>query len=185
MMELAIIASDIQEVLGSATALNILFGLDTRIGVVITILDSFVFLFIHYFGVRKLEGFFAFLIMIMAVTFILNMFKADLDFKAILYGTFVPTIPDGALQSALSLVGAVIMPHNLYLHSSLVLTRKIDSKNLNKVNEASIYNVIESSISLFISFLISSAVIITFGAYTISNPNTDKNIDLESASVAL
>lgn len=77
------------------------------------------------------------------------------------------------------------MPHNLYLHSSLVLTRKIDSKNLDKVNEANIYNVIESSISLFVSFLISSAVIITFGAYIITNPNSDKDIDLESASVAL
>jgi natural resistance-associated macrophage protein len=85
----------------------------------------------------------------------------------------------------LSLVGAVIMPHNLYLHSSLVLTRKINSKNLDKVNEANIYNTIESAISLFISFLISSAVIITFGAYIIANPNANKDIDLESASVAL
>lgn len=70
------------------------------------------------------------------------------------------------------------MPHNLYLHSSLVLTRKIDSKNLDKVNEANIYNVIESSISLFVSFLISSAVIITFGAYIITNPGKDKDLDL-------
>ena len=77
------------------------------------------------------------------------------------------------------------MPHNLYLHSSLVLTRKIDYKNLDKVNEANIYNVIESSISLFVSFLISSAVIITFGAYIISNPNSSKDIDLDSASIAL
>lgn len=77
------------------------------------------------------------------------------------------------------------MPHNLYLHSSLVLTRKIDYKNLDKVNEANIYNVIESSISLFVSFLISSAVIITFGAYIISNPNQSKNINLDSASIAL
>ena len=77
------------------------------------------------------------------------------------------------------------MPHNLYLHSSLVLTRKIDSSNLDKVNEANIYNTIESAISLFISFLISSAVIITFGVYIIANPNANKDIDLESASVAL
>lgn len=184
-MELAIIASDIQEVLGSATALNILFGLKIQYGVIITILDSFVFLFIHYFGVRKLEGFFAFLILIMAVTFILNMFKASPDIKQVIYGTLVPTIPDGALEAALSLVGAVIMPHNIYLHSSLVLTRKIDINNLNRINEANIYNTIESSISLFISFIISSAVIITFGAYIISNPNQSKDLDLESASIVL
>ena len=72
-MELAIIGSDIQEVLGSATALNILFGLEIWIGVLVTIFDSLLFLFIHYFGVRKLEAFFAFLILTMAITFWVNM----------------------------------------------------------------------------------------------------------------
>ena len=75
-MELAIIGSDIQEVLGSATALTILFGIKTWVGVLITILDSFLFLLIHYFGVRKLEAFFAFLILTMGLTFGLNMFQA-------------------------------------------------------------------------------------------------------------
>jgi natural resistance-associated macrophage protein len=77
------------------------------------------------------------------------------------------------------------MPHNIYLHSSLVLTRKIDNKDLNKVNEANIYNILESSISLFISFLISSAVIITFAAYKISNPTASQELDLLTASDAL
>lgn len=71
------------------------------------------------------------------------------------------------------------MPHNIYLHSSLVLTRKIDTKNLNKINEANIYNVLESSISLIISFIISSAVIITFAAYKTSNPNNTQDLDLQ------
>lgn len=129
MMELAIIGSDIQEVLGSATALNILFGLPLYVGALITILDSFLFLFIHYFGVRKLEFFFLVLIAIMAVTFCINMVFSKPNVEEIAFGTFVPTVPSGGVNAALGLVGAVIMPHNLYLHSALVLTRKLEMKD--------------------------------------------------------
>ena len=80
------------------------------------------------------------------------------------YGTFVPTVPDKAFTAALGLVGAVIMPHNLYLHSSLVLTRQVDTKNKKAVREATIYNQIESAFSLLISFSISAAIIATFAA---------------------
>jgi natural resistance-associated macrophage protein len=78
----------------------------------------------------------------------------------------VPTIPPGALTAALGVVGAVIMPHNLFLHSSLVLTRKVDESNKREVNDANMYYTIESSISLFISFLINMSVIATFAAYS-------------------
>jgi natural resistance-associated macrophage protein len=88
-----------------------------------------------------------------------------------LFGTFVPTVPKGSLGAALGLIGAVIMPHNIYLHSSLVLSRKVDMNNKNALYEAIIYNGIESAISLFISFLISTCVITTFGVYTLKNPN--------------
>jgi len=184
MTELAIIGSDIQEVVGSATALNILFGCPLWLGAVVTILDSFMFLFIHYFGVRKLEGFFAFLIIVMTICFTINMFSSKPDYSEIAIGTLLPTIPKGALLSALGLVGAVIMPHNLYLHSSLVLTRKIDVKNRNSVHEANIYNTIESAISLGISVIISTAVIATFASYVeITGDKGDLN--LKTASVAL
>jgi len=188
MTEIAIIGSDIQEVLGSATALNILFNLPLWAGAILTILDSFLFLFIHYFGVKKLELFFAFLILVMSVCFCANMFTSKADVNEIAYGTLVPLIPKGSLESMLGLVGAVIMPHNLYLHSSLVLTRKINTNNRNHVNEANIYNTIESSFSLFISFVINIAVISTFGAYVINNGHAgDLNYDLDllSASHAL
>jgi len=131
MTEIAIIGSDIQEVLGSATALFILFGLPLWVGALITILDSFLFLFIHYYGVRKLEIFFATLIGIMTVCFTINMFGAKPDYGQIALGTLIPTVPRGAWPATLGLIGAVIMPHNLYLHSSLVLTRKIDFRNRN------------------------------------------------------
>jgi natural resistance-associated macrophage protein len=166
MTELAIIGSDIQEVLGSATALNILFGLPLWAGAIITILDSFLFLFIHYWGVRKLEFFFLFLIAVMTITFMINMIAIKPDVGEMAFGMFIPTVPKGSINAALGLVGAVIMPHNIYLHSALVLTRKVDSSNLNKTREAVIYNNIESGISLFISFVISTMVIATFAEYT-------------------
>jgi len=115
--------------LGSATAINILFGLPLWVGALITILDSFLFLFIHYFGVRKLEFFFLVLISIMAITFCINMIFSKPNVGEIAFGTVVPTVPKGGLNAALGLVGAVIMPHNLYLHSALVLTRKLEMNN--------------------------------------------------------
>ena len=184
MTELAIIGSDIQEVIGSATALTILFNIPIWLGAVITILDSFLFLFIHYFGVRKLELFFLALIAIMTVTFCANMFVSKPDYGAIVYGTLVPHVPDGSVQAMLGLIGAVIMPHNLYLHSALVLTRKINYRNRTEVNEGNIYNAIESAISLGISFIISTCVISTFAVYIIRNPgHTD--LDLTTAADAL
>lgn len=167
MTELAIIGSDIQEVIGSATALYILFGLPLWIGAIVTIFDSLLFLLIHYFGVRKLESFFAVLILVMVVAFCVNMFKAQPNLTEVAVGALIPRIPSGAFMAALGLIGAVIMPHNLYLHSSLVLTRKIDMRNRNAIHEANIYNTLESALSLFISFIISTAVISTFAAYVV------------------
>ena len=114
--------------LGSATALNILFGLPIWVGVIITIVDSFLFLFIHYWGIRALEAFFGLLIGTMAVTFWINMVDAKPDVSALFFGTFFPTVPDNGLNAGIAMFGAVIMPHNLYLHSALVLTRKIDTR---------------------------------------------------------
>jgi natural resistance-associated macrophage protein len=90
MTELAIIGSDIQEVLGSATALNILFGIPIPWGAVITIFDSLLFLFIHYFGVRKLEGFFVFLVLVMAVCFGINMIVSKPDYGEVFENMFFP-----------------------------------------------------------------------------------------------
>ena len=184
MTELAIIGSDIQEVIGSATALYILFGLPLWGGALITILDSFLFLFIHYYGVRKLEVFFAFLIIVMTVCFCVNMVSAKPDIGQMAVGIVVPGIPKGSLQAMLGLIGAVIMPHNLYLHSSLVLTRNIDHTNRNSVKEANIYNAIESGISLFISIVVSISVIATFAVYSQKHPDK-KDLDLLTGADAL
>jgi natural resistance-associated macrophage protein len=185
MTELAIIGSDVQEVIGSATALKILFGLPIWVGSLITIVDSLLFLFIHYFGIRKLESFFAFLISVMAISFFINMFGAKPDGFQIARGALIPSVPDGASTAAMGLVGAVIMPHNLYLYSSLVLSRKINPRSKRQVKEAYFYNSIDSAVSLTMSFLISTSVIATFAVWSNKNPDAAKELDLESASIAL
>lgn len=184
MAELAIIGADIQEVVGSATALYILLGMPLWAGALFTICDSFLFLLIHYYGVRKLEAFFVFLISVMGISFMANMFIAKPSVGSMVEGVLYPDVPEGAWPATLGLIGAVIMPHNLYLHSSLVLTRKIDSRNRNQVHESNIYNTIESAISLFISFCISTSVIATFAVYVEKHPD-NRDLDLLSASLAL
>lgn len=184
MTELAIIGSDVQEVVGSATALTILFNIPTWLGAIITILDSFLFLFIHYYGVRKLEFFFLALIATMTVMFVSNMVIAEPDYGSVARGAIVPTVPEGAWPATLGLVGAVIMPHNLYLHSALVLTRKINYRNRSEIHEGNIYNAIESAISLFISFVISTCVIATFAVFIVKHPD-ESDLTLQSAADAL
>ena len=187
MTELAIVGADIHEVLGSATAIHLLTGIPLWAGAIITICDSFVFLFIHYFGVRKLESFFATLILIVGICFITNMVTSNPDIKEIMIGWLVPGVPPGSVPAMLGLIGTVIMPHNLHLHSALVITRKVNIKNRTHVNEAIIYNIMDSSISI-ITFFINASVICTFAAYVIreghaGDPNY--NLDLETASAAL
>lgn len=106
------------------------------------------------------------------------------DFSEVLFGTFIPTIPSGCMKQAIGLIGAVIMPHNLYLHSSLVLSRKINTNNKHMVKEANIYNAIESGISLFVSFLISFAVVGTF-AYYHDHGGSVSDLNLRNADKAL
>eukprot|EP00121_Abeoforma_whisleri_P000370 Awhi_evm1s328 len=162
MTEVAIIGSDIQEVLGSAIAFQLLFGIPLWSGCLITGLDTFLFLALHYKGVRLLECVICILIFTMAVCFWVNMIIADPDAIDIVKGTVIPTLPSYALNNAVGTLGAVIMPHNLYLHSALVKSRNFKRSDEVSVNTAYKYNKIESSVSLFISFLINLAVVCCF-----------------------
>ncbi|OXB75046.1 UNVERIFIED_CONTAM: hypothetical protein H355_001453 [Colinus virginianus] len=125
MVELAIIGSDMQEVIGSAIAINLLSvgRIPLWGGVLITIADTFVFLFLDKYGLRKLEAFFGFLITIMALTFGYEYVTVKPNQQQLLRGLFVPECPGCGtpqLEQAVGIVGAVIMPHNMYLHSALV-----------------------------------------------------------------
>ncbi|XP_078144382.1 natural resistance-associated macrophage protein 2-like isoform X2 [Centroberyx gerrardi] len=167
MVELAIVGSDMQEVIGCAIAFNLLSSGRIPLwgGVLITIVDTFVFLFLDKYGLRKLEAFFGVLITIMAITFGYEYVKVRPDQGQLLKGMFVPYCEGCGpvqLEQAVGIVGAVIMPHNIYLHSALVKSREVDRSNAKEVKEANKYFFIESAIALFISFLINVFVVAVF-----------------------
>lgn len=162
--ELAIIGSDVQEVVGSAIAFKIIFGFPLWVGALITACDTFTFLGLHAFGVRKLEAFIAVLIGTMCVCFWVTFVTSKPDVGEIIEGTIVPSAESYMGNQAVGTMGAVIMPHNIFLHSALVLSRQINRKDQRKVSEANKYNAIESSGSLFFSFIINLAVVGTYAA---------------------
>lgn len=156
MAELALIGADIQEVIGSAIAIQILSHgvLPLWVGVVITASDCFIFLFLENYGVRKLEAVFAVLIAIMALSFAWMFGDAKPSGKELLIGILLPRLSSRTIRQAVGVVGCVIMPHNVFLHSALVQSRKIDPKRRGRVQEALNYYTIESSAALLVSFMI-------------------------------
>ncbi len=161
--EIAIIATDLAEVLGSAIALQLLFGIPLLWGVVITTFDVLLLLALTSFGIRKLEAVILSFVATIGVAFVIEIFLAQPDWGGVLRG-FVPSLPDsGALYIAIGILGATVMPHNLYLHSSLVQTRLVGRSE--KDIRASIrLNTIDSVISLNLAFLVNAAILIMAAA---------------------
>ncbi|THU49365.1 hypothetical protein C4D60_Mb06t08810 [Musa balbisiana] len=164
MAELALIGADIQEVVGSAIAIKILSGgvIPLWAGVVITALDCLVFLFLEDYGVRKLEAFFGVLIATMAVSFAVMFGETKPSFEGLLIGSVVPKLSSSTIRQAVGIVGCIIMPHNLFLHSALVQSRKIDNYKKSHVREAMKYYSIESTVALAVSFFINVCVTTIF-----------------------
>ncbi|KAE8709564.1 Metal transporter Nramp2 [Hibiscus syriacus] len=164
MTELALIGADIQEVIGSAIALKILTNgaLPLWAGVVITACDCFVFLFLENYGVRKLEAFFAVLIAIMAVSFAWMFGQTKPSGTELLLGILIPKLGSKTIKQAVGIVGCIIMPHNVFLHSALVQSREIDQSKKGRVQEALNYYSIESAAALLISFIINLFVTTVF-----------------------
>ncbi|XP_017797801.1 PREDICTED: protein Malvolio isoform X2 [Habropoda laboriosa] len=176
MIEVAIIGSDMQEVIGTAIALSLLTNKAIPIwaGVLITIIDTFTFLLLDKYGLRKLEFFFGFLITVMAVTFGYEYVVSSPPQDEVISGMFIPRFRDydrNMLLQAVGIVGAVIMPHNLYLHSALVKSRDIDRRDSRKVREANMYYFIEACVALLVSFIINVFVVTVFanGLYEKTN----------------
>ncbi|KAJ7264422.1 hypothetical protein O6H91_01G024400 [Diphasiastrum complanatum] len=175
MTEVAIIGADIQEVIGSAIAFRILSNgfIPLWAGVLMTGFSGFLFLFLENFGVRKLEAFFAVLIAIMAISFAWVFGKAGPDMKQIFSGLVTPYVPQHAVGKAVGIVGALIMPHNIFLHSALVQSRSIDANSPEHVEEAFHYYSIESSIALTISFVINLFITTVFAKGFYGTPKAD------------
>ncbi|KAG6422069.1 hypothetical protein SASPL_118632 [Salvia splendens] len=164
MAEVALIGADIQEVIGSAIAIQILSRgfLPLWAGVLITAADCFIFLLLENYGVRKLEAVFAVLISTMGLSFAWMFADAKPSRKELIVGLLVPRLSSRTIRQAVGVVGCVIMPHNVFLHSALVQSRKIDPDKKDQVQEALIYYSIESSAALFVSFLINLCVTTVF-----------------------
>ncbi|KAK3411989.1 metal transporter Nramp3 [Eucalyptus grandis] len=164
MAELALIGADIQEVIGSAIAIKILSNgvLPLWAGVVITAADCFIFLLLENYGVRKLEAFFAFLIATMAMSFAWMFADAKPSGTELLLGMLIPKLSSRTIKQAVGVVGCIIMPHNVFLHSALVQSRDIDHNQKGRVQEALRYYSIESTAALVISFIINLFVTTVF-----------------------
>ncbi|KAL3526845.1 hypothetical protein ACH5RR_011501 [Cinchona calisaya] len=164
MAELALVGADIQEVIGSAIAIKILSNgfLPLWAGVVITALDCFIFLFLENYGVRKLEALFAVLIATMAISFAWMFGETKPNGVELLLGVLVPKLSSKTIKEAVGVVGCIIMPHNVFLHSALVQSREIDNRKIGRVREAINYYSIESAAALIISFIINLFVTTVF-----------------------
>jgi manganese transport protein len=162
MCEIAIAATDLAEVLGTILGLNLLFGLPLLWGALVTLFDTFVLLAIQKLGIRKMEAFILSLISIIAGGFIVNLFLAKPDWGAAATG-LAPSLPVGSLYIILGIIGATVMPHNLYLHSSLVQTRRV-SRTIDSKLQACKYNFFDSVIALNAAFFVNAAILVLAAA---------------------
>lgn len=164
MAEVALIGADIQEVIGSAIAIQILSRgvLPLWAGVLITASDCFIFLLLENYGVRKLEAVFAVLISTMGISFAWMFGDTKPSRNELLVGLLVPKLSSRTIRQAVGVVGCVIMPHNVFLHSALVQSRKIDPNKKGQVREALNYYSVESSVALLVSFMINVFVTTVF-----------------------
>jgi manganese transport protein len=164
-MELAIVATDIAEVLGAAIALNLLFGMPIVVGVFLMVLDVFVLLWLMKLGFRKIEAIVVGLIMIIMGVFIYEVAIASPQLTEVLNG-FMPqraVLKHAQLTMALGIVGATVMPHNLYLGSSITQSRKIDRSDLKSVKSAVKFATWDSNIQLSAAFIV-NVLLLVLGA---------------------
>lgn len=156
--EIAIAACDLAEVLGTAIGLNLLFDIPLLYGVIITGFDTLLFLIIQHFGIRKMEAFIITLIATIGVCFGIELFLAKPEIGEIAAG-IIPSINSESLYIAIGIIGATVMPHNLYLHSALVQTRLVEQTEAGK-KQACKYNLIDTSIALNAALFVNAAILI-------------------------
>jgi manganese transport protein len=166
--EIAIVACDLAEVIGSAVALNLLFGIDLIAGVLLTGFDVLLLLGLLKFGFRKIEALVITLVATIAGCFLFEMFLAKPSWTGIAGGLFTPGFPAGdarveAVLIAVGIIGATVMPHNLYLHSSVVQTRAFEKTEAGK-KEAVRSSTIDTMIALGCAFFVNAAILVLAAA---------------------
>jgi manganese transport protein len=164
--EIAIAACDLAEVLGSAVALQLLFGLPLLAGVLITACDVILILFLNSKGFRYIEAMVASLIAVIAICFVAELIFARPEWGAVLQGfaprTAIVTNPS-MLYIAIGILGATVMPHNLYLHSAIIQTRKFDLTHEGK-RDAIRFGTLDSTVALMGALFINAAILILSAA---------------------
>jgi manganese transport protein len=164
--ELAICATDLAEVIGTAIGLNLLFGIPLELGVLITALDVFIILWMQNLGFRWIEAFVVTLLGVITVCFGIQIAMADPDWGAVIKGfaptTEIVTNPD-MLYLALGILGATVMPHNLYLHSGVVQTRRYGGSVADR-REAINFATLDSTIAMMFALLINASILILAAA---------------------
>jgi manganese transport protein len=170
--ELAIAACDLAEVLGMAIGIHLLTGLPILWGTVITVLDTFLFLFLQRWGIRKMEAFIIALVAIIGMSFLVQILIAQPAMGEVVGGLVPGFLNNGALYIAVGIIGATVMPHNLYLHSALVQTRKI-SPDKKGIKTAIKYNLIDSTVALNAAFLVNTAILVLAATVFYKTGNTE------------
>ena len=157
--ETAIAACDLAEVLGMAIGIHLLTGIPILWGVCITVLDTFLLFYLQRLGMRKMEAFIITLVAIIGLAFLAEMIFAKPPIGQVMRG-FIPTMPGKeALYIAIGIIGATVMPHNLYLHSALVQTRKI-GRDEESIRRALRFNMFDTTIALNLAFFVNAAILI-------------------------
>lgn len=175
--EVAVIAADIPEVIGTAFALNILFHIPVWAGVLMTGLSTLLLLGLQKYGIRKLELLISVLVFTMAACFFGELSYVKPPASGVLKGMFIPKLSgQGATGDAIALLGALVMPHNLFLHSALVLSRKVPN-SVRGINDACRYFLIESGFALFVAFLINVSIISVSGTVCLAKNLSPENAD--------
>lgn len=170
--EFAIAACDLAEVLGMAIGIHLLTGLPILGGVCITVLDTLLLLVLQRYGMRKMEAFIIALVATIGLSFLIELIFAQPHFGEVIKG-FVPTpLSDDALYIAVGIIGATVMPHNLYLHSALVQTRKINADDAS-IKRALKFNLIDSTIALNAAFFVNAAILILAASVFFTSGNTE------------
>lgn len=157
--QIAIIACDLAEIIGMAIGLNLLFGLPMIWGVSITILDTVLLLFLLNKGMQVMESFILSMVFIVGLSFLVEMFIIEPEIKDVIAGLEPSMLSGDALYIAIGILGATVMPHNLYLHSSLVQTRKIE-RTSKGIKESLKYNLIDTGIALNLAFFVNASILI-------------------------
>jgi manganese transport protein len=169
--EIAIAATDLAEVLGMAIGIQLLTGLPLFWGVSITVLDTFLLLYLQKLGIRKMEAFIITLVALIAVAFLVEIILARPLLSEVATGFIPGALSDEALYIGIGIIGATVMPHNLYLHSALVQTRKIE-KTTEGIKQAIKFNRVDTTIALNIAFLVNAAILVLAASVFFKTGNT-------------